>query len=87
MKTFIVVVNVDAPEGSAAAAEIHQGFGEEYVVAYLRRKMPAGSPFFIETAHELGVEMTLSDSEETVLIEGRFTRPVKPHLRDDDPAV
>lgn len=90
MKTFIVVVNadVDAIPGSPLAAAVHQGYGEEYVVAYLRHKLPAGSLLSIESAKELGVETVLSDGEERVLLNPTTPKSASNLLgdrRDDGP--
>lgn len=81
MKTFIAViaVNDDERPGSPVAAAIQQGYGDEYVTAYLRTKMPAGSPLHVVSAHEVGVETVLSDGEANVLL-----NPTRP-IRDDDP--
>ena len=72
MTTFIVVIDADeeAIPGGSLAAAIHQGFGEEYIIAYLRTKMPSGSPINIVSAHEVGVEEVLTDVESRVLLTG-----------------
>ena len=50
---YVVLVRVTPhAEGSPAAAAIHQGYGEEYVKAYLASKMPAGSPVEIRSVHD-----------------------------------
>lgn len=50
---YVVVVRAASPiPGSPIAAAIHQGYGEEYVKAYLQTKMPAGSPLEIKSVHE-----------------------------------
>jgi hypothetical protein len=50
---YVVVVRVSDPvKGSPIAAAIHQGYGPEYVKAYLQTKMPAGSPLEIRSVHE-----------------------------------
>jgi len=93
MATFIVVVDAD-PHPSAVgttplAAAMHQGFGEEYILAYLRRKMPAGSPVNIVSAHEVGVETVLTDEQENVLLKPNYKAPHSVYRsgsrRDDDP--
>lgn len=51
--TYVVVVRVAPPlPASPIAAAIYQGYGEEYVKAYLSTKMPAGSPLEIRSVHE-----------------------------------
>jgi hypothetical protein len=87
-RTFIVQVNVEEREGSPFAAALHQGYGEEYVIAYLRTKMPAGSPMSIEAAHQIGVGTVLSDSEGHVLLNPGYNRSGRGRgdvRRDDDP--
>jgi hypothetical protein len=49
MKAIVIIdVAVEKTPGTNAAAAIHQGWGEEYLLAYLQTKMPAGSPVNIE---------------------------------------
>jgi hypothetical protein len=50
---FVVVVRVRPPYASPMGAAIYQGYGEEYVKAYLSTKMPAGSPVEIRTVTEV----------------------------------
>jgi len=45
---FAVTITVKTVSGSALAASIHQGAGEQHIKAYLAAKMPAGSPLTIE---------------------------------------
>lgn len=40
----MVAISVEPIAGSAMAAAIHQGYGEDFILAYLASKMPAGSP-------------------------------------------
>lgn len=47
---FTVTVTVAPVEGSPFAAAIHQGYGGEWLTAYLRRYMPAGSPVTVNGA-------------------------------------
>lgn len=93
MGKFIVIVNAEDREGSPLAAALYQGFGEEYICAYLRSKLPAGSPLYIEAAHELGVETVVSDGHGTVLLNPAYNRSGRGRgdvrrgdvRRDDDP--
>lgn len=49
MKAIVVAVyTVEAVDGSALAASIHQDYGEAHVKAYLSSKLPAGSPFAVK---------------------------------------
>ncbi len=50
---YVAVVRVNGADVPATmAAAIHQGYAEEYILAYLRTKMPAGSPLEIRSVHE-----------------------------------
>lgn len=86
MKSFIVQVDLN-PIGAAGEA-YESGYGEEFVVAYLRQKMPAGSVLEIIDAKEANRPMPLTPDEQRVLLDGKPERVgTIRSLRDDDPAV
>lgn len=86
MRTYVVIVNADndAIPGGGLAAAVAQGYGDDYILAYLRTKMPAGSPVSIVAAYDAQVETILTDGEMSRLVNRGTTAPAR---RDDDPAV
>lgn len=51
-RKFTVEIEVTAFQGSTTAAAIYQGYGPEWIKAYLATKMPAGSPVEITDVKE-----------------------------------